>query len=119
MKLTKEEIKNIIEDEIVVDANSDDEVNMGWAIYLGENLNYPFEAEYYQKRRDGKNEWKKVKVIGNETGEGDFSRRSYYVEIELDEIIIPVKLLELRNVKADKEILKVIEVWKYENDNNQ
>jgi len=34
MKLTKVEIEEIIDYEIVVDCYSDEEVNMGWAIYM-------------------------------------------------------------------------------------
>ena len=40
---------------------------MGWAIYMEENIYYPFEAEYQVKKKDGKRLWSKVSVIGNET----------------------------------------------------
>lgn len=111
MKLTKEEIEIIIADEIVVDCYTE-EVNMGWAIYMEENLHYPFEAEYLVKKKSGKSQWRKVSVVNNETDESNFDGNSYYVEIELDEIIIPARLDELKIVKADEETMETLQVWK-------
>lgn len=53
MKSTQKEIQKIIDYEIVVDCYTDEEVNMGWAIFLSENINYPFEAEYKVKTKNG------------------------------------------------------------------
>jgi len=113
MKLTKAEIKQIIDYEIVVDCYDDGEVNMGWAIYMEENIYYPFEAEYQVKKKDGKRLWSKVSVIGNETDESNFEGGNYYVEIEYNDIVIPADLDKLRNIKADEETMKTLQVWQH------
>jgi len=115
MKLTKVEIEEIIIDEIIVDCYSDDEVNMGWAIYMEENISYPFEAEYQVKKKDDKRHWSKVTVVGNETDESNFEGGSYYVEIEYDDMVIPVDLEKLRNIKAEEETMKALQVWQQRN----
>ncbi len=112
MKLTKAEIEEIITYEIIVDCYSEEEANTGWDIYMGENIIYPFEAEYQVKKKDGKRFWSKVKVVGNES---DFEGGSYYVEIEYKEIVIPVDLDKLRNFKADEETMKALQVWQHRN----
>jgi len=115
MKLTNTEIEEIITYEVVVDCYSDDEANMGWAIYMEENIYYPFEAEYQVKKKDGKKLWSKVTVVGNETDESNFEGGSYYVEIEYNDILIPVDLDKLRNIMADNETMKALQVWQYRN----
>jgi len=72
MKLTKAEIEKIITYEVVVDCYSEEEANMGWAIYMEENISYPFEAEYQVKKKEGKRHWSKVRVVSNETDESNF-----------------------------------------------
>jgi len=114
MELTKEEIEKIIDYQIVVDCYTEEEVNVGWAIFMEENLNFPFKAEYLEKR-SGRNQWRTVNVINNETDETNFEGDDFYVEIEFDEIFISVSLDELRNIKADKDTMKAIEVWNSRN----
>lgn len=115
MKLTKKEIQRIINYEIVVDCYTEEEANMGWAIYMEENLNYPFEAEYLVKKKSGERLWKKVEVVNNETDESSFDGGQYYLEIELDDILISANLHELRNIKADSETMKALKVWSFRN----
>lgn len=115
MKLTTAEIEEIITYEIVVDCYDDGEANMGWAIYMEENIYYPFEAEYQVKKKDGPKLWTKVMVVDNETDESNFEGGSYYVEIEYNDILIPVDLDKLRNIKADEETMKALQVWQYRN----
>ncbi len=115
MKLTKAEIERIIDYEIVVDCYTEEEANMGWAIYMEENLDFPFEAEYLVKKKSGENQWKKVRVINNETNESSFEGGEWYVEIELDEIIISARLNELKSIKADKETMEALQVWNSRN----
>ena len=111
MKLTKEEIERIIDYEVVVDCYTIDEANMGWAIYMKENLHFPFEAEYLMKRKPGESQWKQVSVVGNETDESSFGGGEWYVEIELEGLIIPARLSELKNIKANKETMQTLQVW--------
>ncbi|MEM9847963.1 MAG: calcium-binding protein [Bacteroidota bacterium] len=80
MKLTQEEIDAIIDDEITVDCYTDEEANMGWAIYMEESLNYPFKAEYLVKKKAGGSEWKAVTVVSNKTDESNFNGGSFYVK---------------------------------------
>ena len=115
MKLTKAEIKKIIDYEVVVDCYDEHEFMMGWAIYMEDNINYPFEAEYLVKKRSGEKYWQKVIVVNNESDELDFNIEAYYVEIELDEMLFSARLDELRNIKADEETMRTLEVWKYRN----
>lgn len=114
MELTKEEIKRIIDYEVIVDCYTDDEANMGWAIFMEENLHFPFEAEYMVKQ-SGEFQWRKVTVVNNETDETNFGLNQYYVEVELDEMIVPVSLDELRNIEADSETKRTLQVWKNRN----
>ncbi len=114
MKLTSEQIQHIIDYKVVVDAYSEDEANVGWAIYLGENIHYPFTAEYQVRKRNGKSHWQKVTVVGNETGEDDFEGGEYYVEIEIEDMVVSAKLGELRNIEADEKTLETLQVWRSE-----
>ncbi|MFK7980040.1 MAG: calcium-binding protein [Saprospiraceae bacterium] len=115
MKLTKAEIEEIITYEVVVDCYSDEEANMGWAIYMEESIYYPFEAEYQVKKKDGKRLWSKVKVVGNKTDESNFEGGSYYVEIEFNDMVIPVDVDKLRNIEADGETMEALQVWQNRN----
>ena len=54
--MTEEEIKEIIDFEIVVDANGDDEVYMGWYYFMVESLEFPFKAIANIKKRNSTNE---------------------------------------------------------------
>jgi len=114
MKLTPQQIQEIITYQIVVDAYSDDEANIGWAIYMEENLHYPFTAEYQVRKRNDERYWQKITVVGNETGEDDFEGREYYVEIEIEGMVIPAKLDELRNIEADEKTLETLQIWRSE-----
>jgi len=115
MPLTQEQIDHIITYEVVVDCYEDHEVYMGWAIYMNENLNCPFEAEYQVKKKSGEREWRKVVVVGSETDDGNFTGGTYYVEIDIDGMVIPANLDELRNIKADEETMKTLQVWQHRN----
>ena len=115
MNLTKKQIKDIIEDEIEVDCYEDHEVNMGWAIYMEDHIYYPFEAEYLVKKKSGKNEWKKVRVIDNKTDEDSFTGGDYYVNIELDDMILSTRIDDLQNIKANEETMQALQVWESRN----
>jgi hypothetical protein len=112
MLLTKKEIQDIIEDEIIVDCYTEEEANTGWAIYMEENINYPFEAEYLTKTTAGEAQWKKITVVGSETDDSNFDGGEYFVEIELDNFVVAARLDELRNIQADEQTMKAMEVWK-------
>ena len=111
MNLTKAAIESIIDNEVVVDCYTEEESNMGWAIYMEKSLNYPFEAEYLVRKKSGENQWRKVSVIKKKTDESSFNGDPYFVDIELDEIIISVSIDKLRNIKGDETTMKALQVW--------
>ena len=113
MQLTPKEIERIITYEVEVDCYDDHEVNMGWYIFLTENLKYPFSAEYQINKVDGKSFWKKVIVVASEAKEEDFNRYEFYVLIEVNEILIPARLSNLKFIKADDETLRTLQIWEY------
>ncbi|MGB1243364.1 MAG: calcium-binding protein [Chitinophagales bacterium] len=98
----------------MVDAYTNDEVNIRWAIYMEENIHYPFTAKYRVRKKDGTSSWKEVTVVGNETGEDDFEGGEYYVEIEIADMIVLARLDELRNIQADEKTLETLQVWRSE-----
>ncbi len=115
MPLTEKEIKEIIEEGIIVDCYDDEEVHTGWEIYMGENINFPFKAECLIRKASGATEWKKVKIIDSHTYTSKYGGKGYYLSALLDEVdmIIPVEISELRNVKADEDTLNTFQIWGY------
>ncbi|AFM03480.1 hypothetical protein Fleli_1035 [Bernardetia litoralis DSM 6794] len=115
MALTEKEIEEIITNEIIVDAYTDQEANTGWGIYMEENINFPFEAEYLVRRSSAANEWKEVGIIGNCTDSSDYGGGEYYFSALLEDvdIIVPVEINELKNIKADEQTLETLQVWEY------
>lgn len=111
MKLTKKEIEAIIEDEIIVDAYDDYEVRAGWVCYMEDNLVFPFWADYTIKKAQGKSALERVKVVEAEIDEQTIN--NIYVEVEYNEMLIPVPLDELKNIEADKETQQAIQVWEH------
>jgi hypothetical protein len=47
--LTKEEMKQTIENEIIVDCYDEYEVSMGWYYYMEETLKFPFSNIHYSQ----------------------------------------------------------------------
>jgi len=115
MDLTKEEIQEIIDYEVIVDCYDEYEMNTGWAIYMDENINYPFEALYEVKYSSGKKELEKVKVVGNYTNDSNFNGGEYWLEIELDGKIVTANLDDLQSIKADTDTLRTLQVWQHRN----
>ncbi len=113
--LTKQKIQEIIDYEIAVDCYDEHEV-LGWAIYMTEKLNYPFEASYSAKKISGKSEWQKVKVVANYTTEDDFDMHNFFVEIEFNDFLIPVDIDGLKDIEADEETMEAVQIWSVRND---
>lgn len=89
---------------------------MSWYIFLSDNLGYPFEAEYLAERKNKKSIWEKVVVTGTASESEDFNTEEFYVTVEFDGLLIPARLSELRNIKADENCLRTIQVWEGRND---
>jgi hypothetical protein len=113
--LSKEEIQEIITYEVVVDCYDKCEAEMGWAIFMSENINYPFIAEYEVRKASGERHIEKVNVVGSESGESNFSMDVFYAEIELHDMVVPADIEELKIIEADEMTLRTIEVWKHRN----
>lgn len=112
MPLTKSQIQHIIDYEIAVDCYEEHEINCGWAIYMDENIHYPFEAEYQVRKTSGGKQWQKVRVVGNHTNESNYRGGAYYVEIELNEVIVPADIEQLRQINADEGTLNTLQIWR-------
>lgn len=112
MKLTKQQIQERIDYEIIVDCYDEDEANYGWEIFMLENINYPFEAEYQVKFANGKREWQTVKVVG-EAIKGDYQGGDWYVEIEVNGMLTMANLNSLRKIQADEETDETLQIWNY------
>jgi hypothetical protein len=111
--LTDKEIVDKIEYEIIVDAYSDDEVNMGWFYTLEEGLEFPFNADAEIKKRGGGIEVKQVKIIGMYSEDDDFLSKDFLFEMELDENVLPIAYSKISNIKASEASLEVLQCWDY------
>ena len=113
MQLTKEEIKDIIEDEVTVDCYNEYEAYTGWGCYMDDNMNFPFEAEYLVKKRSGEKVWKKLNVVRADEDNDVYNGGEYNVEIELDDIVISVNINKLKNAEADEMTMQALQVWRH------
>jgi len=102
-----------INNEIIVDANSSDEVMMGWLTYLEDSLACPFEAECIEQRKISplrKGEKVTVlEVLGDEEDIGG----EFFVRIEWGGRKMGVPLTQLKPLLTDKETKQAIEDWQY------
>ena len=111
--MTEEEIKEIIDFEIVVDANGDDEVYMGWYYFMVETLEFPFKAIATIKKRNGTIEERTVEVVEDATDGDRFKCQAYYVNVDYEGVLMKVEIADLKPINASEETLKAMTVWKY------
>lgn len=111
--MTEEEIQEIIGSEIVVDANDDDEVFMGWYYFMAESLEFPFQAIATIKKRNGTTEERTVEVVEDATNGDRFKCQAYYVNVDYEGVLMKVEIADLKPINASAETLKAITVWKY------
>jgi hypothetical protein len=114
MPLTPSEIQDIIDYEIIVDCYDEAECRIGWANYLIDHINYPFEAEYLAVQTTGAKTWEKVVVVAAKTTEDDFNKYAFYVNIACQGLVIVANLNELRNIEADEETMNTLQIWRSE-----
>lgn len=112
---TNKEMRQIIEDEILVDCYGDDEVNMAWFYYMEENMIFPFDAQLEVKKRDGSKELKEVEVLRLASTERDYAGEDFRVEVAYSEDIIETSISKLHHIKADEGTLEAIQIWKFWN----
>ena len=102
-----------ISDEIIVDANGEDEVMMGWVTYLQDNLACPFEAECIQEMKISPlRKGEKVTVLELLDDEENLGS-DFFVRIEWSGRKMGIPLTQLKPLKADKETQQAIEDWQY------
>lgn len=116
MKLTKKQIKQIIEDKIEVDCYGEGEIISAWATYLDDYLSYPFTAKYQVEKKSGQQQWQMVKVVSRDSSGINYRSRFYHVKIELREFILSVKLSDLKFVKGqgDTEVAMQVLVHRHQ-----
>jgi hypothetical protein len=111
--MTEAEIKEIIEDEIVVDAYGDDEVSMGWHCFMSETLEFPYKAIATIKKRNGTTEECTVDVVEDATDGNRFKCQAYYVNVDYEGVLMKMEVADLKPINASDETIKAITVWKY------
>lgn len=109
--MTKREMDDFIDDEIVVDCYDDWEVASAWETSLSECLNFPFKANAPIKQRGKTVTLEEVEVVEF----SDFGGNKAYVGVDWKGVIMKVDLLALEDIKADEETLKYITAWKHWN----
>jgi len=112
MKENKE-IQYRIDYEIIVDCYDEYEVNSGWAIYMDENLSFPFYAKAPIKKRGKKATYQRVEIVELHTT--DYEGGDFYVGADVGGIVVPVALLDLQDLEADEDTLVTIGDWVYYN----
>ncbi len=102
-----------ISDEIIVDANGEDEVLMGWLTYLQDNLACPFEAEcIVEMKISPLRKGEKVTVLELLDDEENLGS-DFFVRIEWSGRKMGVPLAQLKPLKTPKETKQAIEDWQY------
>ena len=98
--------------EIVVDCYDEYERAMGWETYLGETLQFPFQAKCIEVRRVSPlKEGERVQVADIVPMEDPPSE--IFVEIEWGGRTMGVPLSQLEGVDVDEETEEAIEDWRY------
>jgi len=107
-----EEREERIEMRITVDAYSPEEAAMGWHAYLGDLMDFPFEARCIAEREESPlQESETVRVIGMSPTEPTLSQQYVTVEWMGRELGVPLEQLEPIDVSDDTE--QAIADWHY------
>ena len=61
--MTRKQRQNRIDNEIIIDAYDDEEINMSWYYYYADNLEFPISAVAKLKKRGGKYEQVEIQLI--------------------------------------------------------
>jgi hypothetical protein len=110
--LTKEEIKDKIEDEIVVDCYDEYEAQ-GWLCTMEDDLEFPFEATAEFKKKDGSVELKQVTITGLAADDDDFMGTDFDLEMSDGDYIKNVKYSKLSNIIASEQTMDLFQCWDY------
>ncbi|MBP0006433.1 MAG: calcium-binding protein [Cyanobacteria bacterium SBC] len=112
------ERENRIEDEILVDAYTEEEQALGWYYYLKDGLHFPFSARWVtQETRENPQKWERVDVIGMPDEEecmGDMYVEIRYGDGDLaDGFSVPISDIECLEEDENEKRRQCIEDWHY------
>jgi hypothetical protein len=100
-----------IEMEIIVDAYTEEEQAMGWYYYLDDKLNFPFKAQWINRK--GQSEEVEVQEMSSEDDCGkDMFVEVLYREGEAEDVF-SVSLYEIEAIDADPKTQEAIADWHY------
>jgi len=107
----QEELKNIIDDEVIVDCYNESEVEMGWEGYLHGSLYFPFEAKAELLKRNGGYSLEDVKVVGFDY----LGKQDFFLKITLadSDYIHSIPATKITHLKASAQVKKVFKVWEF------
>jgi len=112
--MTKQEMRDKIEDEIIVDCYDDYEVNLGWFTFFGDELSFPFKAEMLAKTRKGTKQLIKIDVL--RIADNNFESEGIHFEIspQNSDMVLEVSISKLKNIEdEDEAIQEAFELWRY------
>ncbi len=111
--LTREEIQQKIDYEIIVDCHDEIEVSMGWYYFMEEAIKFPFRAVAGIKKRDGSIEKKEVTITGLASDEEGFMNNDFDLEMEQSGYIANIAFSKLNSIKASSVTLEAFKIWNY------
>ncbi|HEV7348428.1 calcium-binding protein [Telluribacter sp.] len=111
--LTPDQIQQIIDDEIIVDAYDEYEISSGWYETMNDRLNFPFEATATLTKKGGGTEAKRVTVVGLSGEPAQFLDKDFHLQIELGDYRVTVKYTQLSDIDADEGTLDMFQIWNY------
>lgn len=101
-----------IKSRIMVDAYTQDEQAMGWNIYLGDTMDFPFEGRCTEEREVSPlTEGETVLVVGMPSTEPTLRQQFVTVEWKNSELGVPLSQLEPIDASDDTE--QAIADWHY------
>jgi Calcium binding len=109
--MTEEEMQYIIDYEIVVDCYDEEEVNMGWFIYMSESIDFPFMAKVPIKKRGGTTEIYTVEVVSDATDEDRFGGEAFYVHVDYEGVLMKVEIRDVQPIDASENTLRALAIW--------
>ncbi len=103
-------LQRTIDDEIVVDAYSDEEIRSAWYAHMEEHLKFPFEAEcIYTVGQSPLRVGERIQVVA--IGEIESCDHGICVKINFGDRRFDVPLAHLKPLKADAETVTAVRCW--------
>ena len=106
-----------IDYEILVDCYDEYEQAIGWTIYLLENIECPFQAQYIGELELPvyPNEYFTVLCITNSEHDDleDLEYFEAWVEIDVGHNVYEIPLADLKTIDASDKTVQAVEDWKY------